>query len=131
MDGNRDISEDLPLGGFAAAIGGYARKPLDLNELLVRNPPATFFARMSGDDMMGMGIGDGDILVVDRSANPKDGDIVIFYLESEFLARRIRGVKDGKIILESDDGRAGKKTISPRGNIDIFGVVTASIRRFR
>lgn len=131
MDGNRDISEDLPLGGFAAAIGGYARKPLDLNELLVRNPPATFFARMSGDDMMGMGIGDGDILVVDRSANPKDGDIVIFYLESEFLARRIRGVKDGKIILESDDGRGGKKTVSPRGNIDIFGVVTASIRRFR
>ena len=85
MDGNRDISEDLPLGGFAAAIGGYARKPLDLNELLVRNPPATFFARMAGDDMLGMNIGDGDILVVDRSANPKDGDIVIFYLESEFL----------------------------------------------
>ncbi len=131
MDGNRVISEDLPLGGFAAAIGGYARKPLDLNELLVRNPPATFFARMSGDDMMGMGIGDGDILVVDRSANPKDGDIVIFYLESEFLARRIRGIKEGKIILESDDGRGGKKTVSPRGNIDIFGVVTASIRRFR
>lgn len=131
MDVKRDISEDLPLGGFAAAVGGYARKPLDLNELLVRNPPATFFARMSGDDMMGMGIGDGDILVVDRSANPKDGDIVIFYLESEFLARRIRGVKEGKIILESDDGRGGKKTVSPRGNIDIFGVVTASIRRFR
>ena len=73
MDGNRDISEDLPLGGFAAAIGGYARKPLDLNELLVRNPPATFFARMAGDDMLGMNIGDGDILVVDRSANPWQG----------------------------------------------------------
>ena len=110
MDVKRDISEDLPLGGFAAAVGGYARKPLDLNELLVRNPPATFFARMSGDDMTGMGIGDGDILVVDRSADPKDGDIVVLYVENEFLARRIRGVKDGKIILESDDGRAGKKT---------------------
>lgn len=131
MDVKREISEDLPLGGFAAAIGGYARKPLDLNELLVRNPPATFFARMAGDDMLGMNIGDGDILVVDRSANPKDGDIVIFYLESEFLARRISGIKEGKIILESDDGRGGKKTVSPRGNIDIFGVVTASIRRFR
>ena len=81
--------------------------------------------------MLGMNIGDGDILVVDRSANPKDGDIVIFYLESEFLARRISGIKEGKIILESDDGRGGKKTVSPRGNIDIFGVVTASIRRFR
>ena len=68
MDVKREISEDLPLGGFAAAVGGYARKPLDLNELLVRNPPATFFARMSGDDMTGMGIGSGDILVVDRSA---------------------------------------------------------------
>ena len=97
MDGNRDISEDLPLGGFAAAIGGYARKPLDLNELLVRNPPATFFARMAGDDMLGMNIGDGDILVVDRSANPKDGDIVIFYLESEFLARRIRRENHSRI----------------------------------
>ena len=111
--------------------GRYARKPLDLNELLVRNPPATFFARMSGDDMTGMGIGSGDILVVDRSADPKDGDIVVLYEENEFLARRIRGVKDGKIILESDDGRAGKKTISPRGNIDIFGVVTACIKKFR
>lgn len=131
MDVKRDISEDLPLGGFAAAVGGYARKPLDLNELLVRNPPATFFARMSGDDMMGMGIGDGDILVVDRSADPKDGDIVVLYEENEFLARRIRGVKDGKIILESDDGRVGKKTISPRGNLDIFGVVTACIKKFR
>ena len=55
----------------------------------------------------------------------------VLYEENEFLARRIRGVKDGKIILESDDGRAGKKTISPRGNIDIFGVVTACIKKFR
>lgn len=85
------------LNGFSAAVNRCARGPLDLNSLLVRNPPSTFFARMSGDSMEGAGICDGDLLVIDRSLSPKDGDIVVAFVDGEFVARRFRRAAGGAV----------------------------------
>ena len=54
---------------------------LDLNELLVKRPAATYFVRVDGDSMIGAGISDGDLLVVDRSLRPADGDVIIASVE--------------------------------------------------
>ena len=65
------------VAGFPSPAEQYVEPPLDLNEFLVRHPAASFFVRVAGDSMVGAGINEGDLLVVDRSLRPADGDIII------------------------------------------------------
>ena len=117
------------LNGFSAAVNRCARGPLDLNSLLVRNPPSTLFARMSGDSMEGAGICDGDLLVIDRALPLKDGDIAVAFVDGEFVARRFRRIAGGAR-LESEGARRETFSFSGEDGIDLFGVVTAIVRRF-
>src|SRR5580765_3406681 len=75
--------------GFGAAADDYAERGIDLNEQLVRNKPATFFMRVRGDAMVGAGIHDGDIVIVDRSLKAVSGKVVIATLNGEMLIRRL------------------------------------------
>ena len=81
-EGTRERS-DAPEGaarrcaGFPSPAEQYLEPPLDLNELLVKRPAATFFVRVEGDSMINAGIHDKDLLVVDRSLTPSNGDIII------------------------------------------------------
>ena len=63
--------------GFPSPADDYIDRMLDLNELLINNPSATFFVRVAGESMVGAGINDGDILVVDRSLDPQNGKIIV------------------------------------------------------
>ena len=117
------------LNGFSAAVNRCASGPLDLNSLLVRNPPSTFFARMSGDSMEGAGICDGDLLVIDRALPLKDGDIAVAFVDGEFVARRFRRIAGGAR-LESEGARRETFSFPGEDGIDFFGVVTAIVRRF-
>jgi DNA polymerase V len=74
--------------GFGAAADDYATRGLDLNEYLIRNKPATFFLRIQSESMMGAGIHQGDLVIVDRSITPGNGHIVIASLNGEMLIRR-------------------------------------------
>ena len=69
------------VAGFPSPVEQYQEPPLDLNELLVKRPAATYFVRVEGDSMVGAGISDGDLLVVDRSLRPADGDVIIASVE--------------------------------------------------
>lgn len=91
---------------------------LDLNKYLVRHPAATFFVRVSGDSMMKEGIRENDILVVDRSLQPKDGDIVIAALNGDLTVKRLH--LKGKQL----DGTG-------EADFSIWGVITAHIRQFK
>ena len=73
-------------------------KRLDINEVLVGEEEATFFVRVAGSSMTGAGIHDGDILVVDRSAQPTEGDVVIAALGGELTVKRY-GVREGRPVL--------------------------------
>src|SRR6186713_1399135 len=82
---------DIPTAnatGFGAAADDYAERGIDLNEQLVRNKPATFFMRVRGDAMLGAGIHDGDVVIVDRSIKAANGKVVIATLNGEMLIRR-------------------------------------------
>src|SRR5688572_13682058 len=74
--------------GFGAAADDYMERGIDLNEQLVRNKPATFFFRMKGDAMTGVGIFDNDVLIVDRSLKLVNGKIIVAILNGELLVRR-------------------------------------------
>ncbi len=76
--------------GFGAAADDYMERGIDLNEQLIRNKPATFLMRVSGDSMLNAGIYEGDIVIVDRSIKAASGKIVIATLNGEMLIRRLR-----------------------------------------
>ncbi|EGB15827.1 Peptidase S24/S26A/S26B, conserved region [Pseudodesulfovibrio mercurii] len=81
--------ESVP-AGFPSPAEEYLEKRLDLNEHLVTRPEATYFVRVSGDSMIGAGIHHGDLLVVDRSLDPRPGNVVIALVEGEFTVKRLR-----------------------------------------
>lgn len=75
--------------GFPSPADDYVEKALDLNELLIQKPAATFFIRAQGTSMLGAGIHPNDILVVDKSLKPVDGKIVIAAINGEFTVKRL------------------------------------------
>jgi DNA polymerase V len=82
-------TEAVP-GGFPSPAQDYFDGDLDLNEHLIRNKAATFIVRVVGDSMVGAGISGGDELIVDRSLNPVDGNVVIAAVEGELTVKRLR-----------------------------------------
>ena len=85
----------LPLAGERVAAGfpspadDYVEVGIDLNDQLIRHPTSTFFLRVSGESMLGAGIHDGDLLVVDRSLDPRPGRVVVAVLDGEFTLKRL------------------------------------------
>lgn len=79
--------------GFPSPAAQYIQQSLDLNELVVRHPSATFYAWAEGLSMELAGIFDGDLLVIDRSLEPVDGDVVIAAVAGEFTCKRLNLVK--------------------------------------
>ena len=75
--------------GFPSPADDYVEKTLDLNELLIQKPAATFFVRAQGESMLGAGIHPNDILLVDRSIEPVPGKIVICALNGELTVKRL------------------------------------------
>lgn len=118
------------VAGFPSPAEQYLEPPLDLNEYLVKRPAATFFVRVQGDSMIGSGIHDEDLLVVDRSLDPADGAIVIACVDGDFTVkafhRDARGVR-----LEPTNPAYPTLTFTADQEVDLFGVVTACIHKFK
>jgi DNA polymerase V len=115
--------------GFPSPAEDYIEQCLDLNELLIQNPSATFFVRVNGDSMTGAGINHDDILIVDRSLEPVSGKIVIAIVEGEFTVKRL--FKDGDTCkLLAENPAYPPLEISEESSCEIWGVVTSSINQF-
>jgi len=115
--------------GFPSPAEDYIEQRLDLNELLIQNPAATFFVRVNGDSMSGAGINNKDILIVDRSLEPVSGKIVIAIINGEFTVKRLFKNGDScKLVAENPDYPPIE--ISEESACEIWGVVTSSINQF-
>jgi DNA polymerase V len=116
--------------GFGAAADDYAERGIDLNEQLVRNKPATFFMRVRGDAMIGAGIHDGDIVIVDRSLKAVSGKVIIATLNGEMLIRRLEKTFN-KIRLVPDTTKLSAIEVDTScSEFSIWGVVTYVIHSF-
>jgi len=115
--------------GFPSPADDYLERKLDLNEYLVHHPAATFFVRVKGDSMTGAGIQSGDLLVVDRSLEPRNNSVVIAGVDGELTVKRIckRG---GTVLLVPDNGDYRPIEMEEETALEIWGVVTAVIHRF-
>jgi DNA polymerase V len=114
--------------GFPSPAEDYIDRKLDLNEHLVRHPAATFFVRVDGDSMRDAGITSGDILVVDRALEARDGSIVIAALDGELMVKRLRR-KNGRVLLVPDNPDYPPVAVGPEASFEIWGVVTYIIHK--
>ena len=113
--------------GFGAAADDYMERGIDLNEQLIRNKPATFFMKVSGNSMINAGIFDGDIVIVDRSIKPQNGKIVIAVIDGEMLIRRYEKTIN-KLRLVPDTPKLAAIEVSEFSDFKIWGVVIYIIR---
>ncbi len=119
----QSLFEAVVPAGFPSPAADYEEDKLDLNKHLIRNPVATFFVRVTGDSMVGAGIHHGDLLVVDRSLEPKDKNVVIAVVEGELTVKRIRMGKK-KIALEPENENYSVQQITEDTDFQVWGVVT-------
>lgn len=114
--------------GFPSPAEDCLEGSIDLNRVLVSHPAATFYARVAGDSMEEAGIGEGDLLVIDKLIEPQEGDIVVAFLDGEFTLKRFR--RDGNgVWLEPANPDYPPIRIGAESDFRIWGVVTYNIRR--
>lgn len=113
--------------GFPSPAIGELNGTLDLNQLCVRHPAATYFVRARGDSMTGAGIDDGDILVVDRSVTVTNGAIIIAALDGEFTVKRLE-MQEKQVRLLPENPVYRPIEITPASSAEFFGVVTFVIK---
>ena len=107
--------------GFPSPAEDWVEEKLDLNQLLIQRPAATFFVRVEGDSMLGAGIHPGDLLVVDRSVKATDGKVVLAILDGEFTVKRLR-LNPARLVAEN---RAFPDIlIGEDCTFEVWGVVT-------
>ncbi len=109
--------------GFPSPAADYEEDKLDLNKYLIKHPAATFFVRVTGYSMMGAGIYSGDLLVVDRSLEPRDKSVVIAVIDGELTVKRIR-IGKKKITLEPENENYSVQQITEDTDFQVWGVVT-------
>jgi DNA polymerase V len=109
--------------GFPSPADDYLEGTLDLNRHLIKHPAATFFVRVTGDSMIGVGIHSGDLLVVDRSLEATDGHVIVAALDGELTVKRLS--KQGQTIrLLPANPNYQPIEIQPQQDFEIWGVVT-------
>lgn len=113
--------------GFPSPADDYVDRALDLHEFCVRNGPATFFVRASGDSMVDAGIASGDLLVVDRSVEPRTGHVVVAVLDGELTVKRLR-LAGRRVILEPANEAYSPIEAEPDRDLSVWGVVTHVVR---
>lgn len=109
--------------GFPSPADDYMETKLDLNDYLIKRPAATFFVKASGDSMQGAGIYDGDILIVDRSIEARNGKVIIAAVDGQLTVKRLV-IKNGKSWLWPENLKYPPIEICDENNIVIWGVVT-------
>lgn len=116
--------------GFPSPAEDYIEKTIDLNELCIKHPAATFFVRVQGESMVEAGIYPGDVLVVDRSLRAGHGDIIIASLETEMTVKQLHLTPPPVRLLPRNPDY---QPITVEGDMvmEVFGVVTNVIRSLK
>ncbi len=116
--------------GFPSPAEDFVEEYLDLNEYFIPHPSSTYILRVAGDSMSDIGIYEGDFVVVDRSLDPVNNDIIIASVNGEFTIKRFLK-KDNQIILAPENPNYQPIIITPGTELMIWGVVTGVLRKIK
>lgn len=126
-------SNELPFiaggikAGFPSPAADFDETKISLDNVLIKNREATFYAKASGTSMIGAGIDDGDVLVIDRSIEPQNNKIAVCFIDGEFTVKRIKIEKDGLYLMPENTAFHPIK-ITEDNNLIIWGIVTYVIK---
>ncbi len=133
-----DTSSQLPLpyadqgirAGFPSPAQDYMDLSIDLNRELIRNPSSTFYGRVKGDSMQDAGVSEGDVLVIDKSLEPQDGDMAVCFLDGEFTLKFIQLEKDAIWLIPANEAYDPIR-VTVENEFLIWGIVTYTIKNNR
>ena len=131
---NLDESNLLPLtnnnisAGFPSAADDFKEIRISLDKEIIKNDEATFYARVDGESMQGAGLNDGDLIVIDRSEEPKNGSIAVCFLDGEFTVKRLK-LKNKEIYLMPENSKYSPIKIGEGNELSIWGIVTYVVKK--
>ncbi len=114
--------------GFPSPADDFKEIRISLDKELVKNRAATFYARVSGESMVGAGLDDGDLLVIDRSLDPENGKIAVCLVDGEFTVKRIKKEED-RLYLIPENKKYKRIEIKEENELIIWGVVEYVIKK--
>ncbi len=131
-----EVSQELKLplvdafinAGFPSPADDYLEGKLDLNQLLIQNPSSTFFARVRGNSMIDAGIHDGDILIIDKSLEPKQTSVLVCFIDGEFTVKKVMKA-NGDFYLIPQNREFAPIKIDKTSDFRLWGVVTYCIHK--
>lgn len=133
-----DISSNVPLpyandgiqAGFPSPAQEFISESIDLNHELIDHPAATFYGRVVGDSMIQEGIEEGDVLIIDRSLEPRNKDLAVCCVDGDFTLKRIQ-IEVDKVWLIPSNEMFDPILVTADNRFQIWGVVTYVIKRYR
>jgi DNA polymerase V len=114
--------------GFPSPAADYLEMSLDINSELIRNPSSTFYGRVKGNSMTDAGIHDGDILVIDKSLEPKNGSKAVCFIDGQFTLKTLKVVR-GEVWLKAENESYPPIKVTPDNDFSVWGIVTHIIHR--
>ena len=115
--------------GFPSPATDYIEDDIDLNSHLITNAPATFIIRVQGKSMTNVGIYDGDLLIVDKSLNPKNFSTVIANVNEELVVKTLIKSKEANYLTSGSKNTSDRINLTDNPEIRIWGVVTYVIHK--
>ena len=129
-DGNLEmpyISSGIK-AGFPSPAADFDGSRISIDQIVVKNQTATFYAKASGNSMIGAGIDDGDILVIDKSIEPQDGKIAVCFIDGEFTVKRIK-VQENSLLLLPENTLFEPIEVTQENDFIIWGIVTYVVKK--
>ena len=114
--------------GFPSPADDFKQNRISLDNELVKNKEATFFARVCGQSMIGAGLDDNDLLVIDRSIEPANNKIAVCFIDGEFTVKRLL-IKKGKPWLQPENSEFKPIEVTNENEFIIWGIVTNVIKK--
>ncbi|MGP8216129.1 MAG: LexA family protein [Bacteroidia bacterium] len=131
------MAKNLPLpfvgnisAGFPSPAEEYLEQVLDFNKDFIKHPSSTFYGRVKGNSMIDAGIRNGDLLVIDKSLQPVNGDIAVCYLNGAFTVKKLK-VENNTVWLVPYNKEFAQVKITPENDFMIWGIVLHVIHSYR
>ena len=122
------LAQEKISAGFPSPADDFKELRISIDQEVVRNEEATFYARVSGESMQGAGLDDGDLLVIDRSMEPKNGKIAVCCIDGEFTVKRLKVVKNG-VFLIPENPKYQPIKVTEENELIIWGIVTYVVKK--
>ena len=131
---NQEVNKPIHLAqegvsaGFPSPADDFKELRISIDQEVVRNEEATFYARVSGESMQGAGLDDGDLLVIDRSMEPQDNKIAVCYIDGAFTVKRLK-VEVNCVYLMPENKNYQPIKVSEGDELVIWGIVTYVVKK--